>query len=119
MLCPALLWNVPPIVTFPVDDAEVKAKSLKDDEAFTVKSPVELVNVKRLLDVALPPNWPNKTCVSTPVVTPPPQPVQVVTVKAPIVELGLRNSVDDTTPIGETVKNCWPVLEEMIKRFAV
>ena len=43
----------------------------------------------------------------------------LTTVKVPTVELGLLNSVDDATPIGETVKNCCPVLEEITKRFAV
>lgn len=50
---------------------------------------------------------------------PPPQPTQLVTVKVPIVELGLRNSVEEATPKTETVKYSRPDDEAMAKKFAV
>ena len=41
------------------------------------------------------------------------------TTSVPIVELGVRNSVDDATPVGSMVKKLMPVEELMVRRFAV
>ena len=66
--CPAFAWKVPPIVTLPEDDAEVNVRSFRTDDAFMVRRFVELAKVKESDDVAPPPSWPKRICVSTPAV---------------------------------------------------
>ena len=69
----------------------------REDEP-TVNTPVDDEKVNVADDVAPPPSMPKRTCVSMPLVKLP-QPVQLVTVNVPIVELGVRNSDDDATPV--------------------
>ena len=66
VFCPALLWNVPPTVRFPDEEASLKlnrvATSKFVDDTFvsedepTVSCPVELAKMKRAEDVAPPPS---------------------------------------------------------------
>lgn len=73
---------------------------------------VELFAWMRNVELPFPPSIPNITCPSTPVVSPPPpQPVQEVTVRVPMVEEGDLNSVEDARPLFKTSKRTWPELE--------
>ena len=74
----------------------VEETLVREDDP-TVNCPVEVEKVIRLEEEAEPPTIPNKTWVSTPLENPP-QPVQEVTVKVPMVELGLLSSVVEATP---------------------
>ena len=61
VVCPALAWSVPPIVTFPVVEAEEMLVVV-----LRVRTPVEETKVRSNDELAPPPRVPNKSWVSTP-----------------------------------------------------
>ena len=69
---------------------------VREDEP-TVNCPVEVEKVRRALELAVEAPLKNITWPATPFPLPM-QPVQLVTVRASMVELGLRNSVVEATP---------------------
>ncbi len=95
----------------------------KEEDAVTVRRPVDDAKVKARLELAPPPKIPKSTWVSTPEEKEEPVEVEYLlpwkSKRVAIVELGLLNSDEEATPVGPIVKYCCPVFEATVSKFPV